>query len=186
MSATKHPELDAALAELTDKKEGVYWTTDVYGNEYGWYHLRTPDLLLDAGRLLLDNGARLATITPYIKEVLTDPEMDAAYHFEVGKSTLYTITVTLDQECPVVDSITPLFPCADWHEREMRELYAVQVSDHPDPRRLFLDETLEEGILNEAIPLSIMMNGACTTDLWERILKDRNLAEQKSDEEARS
>lgn len=23
------------------------------------------------------------------------------------------------------------------------------------------------------VPLSIMMNGACTTDLWERILKDK-------------
>ena len=39
--------------------------------------------------------------------------------------------------------------------------------------RLFLDEELDAGILNEAVPLSIMMNGACTTDLWERILKDK-------------
>jgi len=28
------------------------------------------------------------------------------------------------------------------------------------------------------VPLSIMMNGASSTDLWEKILKDRVLAEQ--------
>ena len=57
------------------------------------------------------------------------------------------------------------------------ELYAVQVEGHPNPRRLFLDETLEEGLLGEAVPLSVMMNGASTVDLWERILQDREKAE---------
>ena len=47
------------------------------------------------------------------------------------------------------------------------------MTGHPNPRRLFLDEELDAGILNEAVPLSIMMNGACTTDLWERILKEK-------------
>ena len=47
------------------------------------------------------------------------------------------------------------------------------MANQPNPRRLFLDEELDAGILNEAVPLSIMMNGACTTDLWERILKEK-------------
>jgi Ni,Fe-hydrogenase III component G len=147
----------------------------------------TPRSLTKAAKLLAAEGARLTMITAYNKKRLTDPVQDVAYHFEVGKSTIYTITVTLDQEWPAVASITSIFPNADWHEREMRELYAVQVDGHPNPRRLFLDEDIEEGILGEAVPLSIMMNGACTTDLWEKILKDRSLAEQKSaNEEAGS
>ena len=83
------------------------------------------------------------------------------------------MTVTLNGEWPTVPSITPLFANADWHEREMMELYGIQVTGHPNPTRLFLDEELDAGILNEAVPLSIMMNGACTTDLWERILNDK-------------
>jgi Ni,Fe-hydrogenase III component G len=180
MSTTKHPELDADLAELTDKKEGVYWTTDVYGNEYGWYRLLTPKLLSGAAGRLAAEGARLVMITAYSKEHLTDPVQEVAYHFEVGKGAMYTLTVALDQRRPAVASITPLFPNADWHEREMRELYNVQVDGHPNPNRLFLDEEIEEGILGEAVPLSIMMNGACTTDLWERILEARARTEQKS------
>ena len=81
--------------------------------------------------------------------------------------------MTLNGEWPTVPSITPLFANADWHEREMMELYGISVTGHPNPRRLFLDEELDAGILNEAVPLSIMMNGACTTDLWERILKEK-------------
>ena len=83
------------------------------------------------------------------------------------------MTDTLKGEWPTLPSITPQFANSDWHEREMMELYGIQVMGHPNPRRLFLDEELDAGILNEAVPLSIMMNGACTTDLWERILQDK-------------
>ena len=180
MNTAKHPELDAALAALTENAESGLWTRDAYGNDYGWYPLLTPRLLSKAARHLAAAGARLAMITAYNRKRLTDPVQDIAYHFEVDKSTLYTLTVTLDQEWPAVASITPIFPNADWHEREMRELYAVHVDGHPNPRRLFLDEEIEAGILGEAVPLSIMMNGACTTDLWEKILKDRARDGQKS------
>ena len=40
-----------------------------------------------------------------------------------------------------------------------------------NPKRLFLDPEIDEGILNEVIPLTIMMNGACTKDMWERIME---------------
>ena len=178
MSTTKHPELNAVLAALAEEKEGGHWTKDAFDNDYGWYHLSTPKSLLKAAGRLAAEGARLTMITAYNTRQPVDAAQDVAYHFEVGRGTLYTLTVSLDQECPAVDSITSLFPNADWHEREMRELYGVQVDGHPNPRRLFLDETLEAGLLGEAVPLSIMMNGASTTDLWEKILKDRVLAEQ--------
>ena len=55
----------------------------------------------------------------------------------------------------------------------MMDLYGIRVANQPNPGRLFLDDELDAGILNEAVPLSIMMNGACTTDLWERILKEK-------------
>ena len=55
----------------------------------------------------------------------------------------------------------------------MMELYGIPVSDQPNPHRLFLDEVLDAGLLNGAVPLSVMMNGACSTDLWERILQGR-------------
>ena len=111
-------------------------------------------------------------ITAYNLKQLGEQQQELCYHFEL-EGVVYNITATLTAEHSTVPSITPLFANADWHEREMMELYGIHVANQPNPRRLFLDEELDAGILNEAVPLSIMMNGACTTDLWERILKDK-------------
>ena len=51
------------------------------------------------------------------------------------------------------------------------ELFDVHVDGNTNPKRLFLDPEIDEGILNEVIPLTIMMNGACTKDMWERIME---------------
>ena len=47
----------------------------------------------------------------------------------------------------------------------------MHVDGNTNPKRLFLDPEIDEGILNEVIPLTIMMNGACTKDMWERIME---------------
>lgn len=67
-------------------------------------------------------------------------------------------------------TITPWYDNADWHEREMQELVGIKVKDQPGKTRLFLDPELDRGIIGKIVPLSVMMNGACTKDLWEHIL----------------
>lgn len=160
------------ISRLCSAPDAVHHSTDSYGNAFHWFRLDTPRLLPQGAALLREAGARLTMITAYNRRQLSEPMQEVCYHFEL-KGIIYNLTVTLNGEWPTVPSITPLFANADWHEREMMELYGINVSGHPNPRRLFLDEELDKGILNEAVPLSIMMNGACTTDLWERILKDK-------------
>ena len=41
---------------------------------------------------------------------------------------------------PAVQSLVDLFPAADWHEREMFDMYGVQFLGHPDLRRMFLPD----------------------------------------------
>lgn len=165
-------QLIEAISRLCSEPDAVHYSTDSFGNAFHWFRLDTPRLLPQGAALLREAGARLAMITAYNRRQLSEPMQEVCYHFEL-KGIIYNLTVTLNGEWPTVPSITPLFANADWHEREMMELYGINVNGHPNPRRLFLDEELDEGILNEAVPLSIMMNGACTTDLWERILKDK-------------
>lgn len=95
----------------------------------------------------------------------TSYEID--YHFDIAGDAL-TIIAYVPQGGSI-PSLTPLFRNADWHEREMMELYAVKVTDHPDPRRLFLDASVDGAVLERLIPFSTLVNAASTKGLWERL-----------------
>lgn len=161
-----------ALSAFCGTPGGTHHSSDAFGNAFHWFRLISPRRLVDAAACLHKAGARLCMITAYNRRQLSDQIQEVCYHFEL-EGVVYNVTATLDSQWPSVPSITPIFANADWHEREMMELYAVRVEGQPNPRRLFLDEELDAGILNEAVPLSVVMNGACTTDLWECILKDK-------------
>lgn len=42
---------------------------------------------------------------------------------------------------PKVQSLADLYPAADWHEREMFDMYGIQFLGHPDLRRMFLPDS---------------------------------------------
>jgi NADH-quinone oxidoreductase subunit C len=44
----------------------------------------------------------------------------------------------IDRDDPVLDSVTAVLPAAAWHEREIHEMFGVEVRGHPDPRPLLL------------------------------------------------
>jgi NADH:ubiquinone oxidoreductase subunit C len=90
------------------------------------------------------------------------------YHFDIDGDTL-TLTVHVPPGGEV-DSLTPLFRNADWPERELMEIYAVIVHNHPDPRRMFLDPGIDGAVLERLIPFSTLANAASTKGLWEKIL----------------
>lgn len=92
---------------------------------------------------------------------------ELAYHFDLGGDTL-TVIAHVAQGGDVA-SLTPLFRTADWAEREMMELYAVTVRDHPDPRRLFIDPAIEPAVFERLIPFSTLVNAASTKGLWDKI-----------------
>ncbi len=173
--ATQDPEnsetTEATQAPRPD--ESAYTCShDEAGNAFYWYMLSVPQDIFPIAQLLFNHDARLAMITAYNRKHLQKPKHDICYHFEIA-GIVINITVQLGNKNTSVPSITSIFANADWHEREMMELFDIEVSNQPNPRRLFLSEELDSGILGEAVPLSIMMNGACTVDLWERILQDR-------------
>ena len=168
---TLAPRLERALTVLS---KGSNLSRDEWGNGFGWFTLKSPDLLPRAAAVLAEHGARLCTVTAYSRTMLTDPENDVAYHFDLRGYTL-NLVVPLDSIEVSVPTITPWFRNADWNEREFMELYDIHVEGHPNPRRLFLDPDIEEGVLNEAIPLTILMNGACSRDLWERVMAENHI-----------
>lgn len=160
------------IEKLATGEDAIQYTTDSFGNGYHWFLLNEPDDLLGAAKILKAHGARLAMITAYNRQESGESFHNACYEF-VLSGVVYSCTVKMTAAHSSTPSITPIFANADWHEREMMELYGIKITDHPDPRRLFLDEELDKGLLGQVVPLSILMNGASSTDLWERILSAR-------------
>jgi NADH-quinone oxidoreductase subunit C/D len=48
------------------------------------------------------------------------------------------LKVPLSGDQPAVDSVSSIWPAADWHEREVLDLFGFQFKDHPEPRRILL------------------------------------------------
>jgi NADH-quinone oxidoreductase subunit C len=50
------------------------------------------------------------------------------------------VKVPLAGDEPHVPSVTPLFPTADWHERETFDLFGIVFDGHPDLERILLPD----------------------------------------------
>jgi NADH/F420H2 dehydrogenase subunit C len=48
-----------------------------------------------------------------------------------------------DRENPSIDSVFDLYKTADFHEREIFDLFGVNFNNHPDLRRILLDDDWE-------------------------------------------
>lgn len=60
------------------------------------------------------------------------------YSTEEKKSVV--VKTYLDRENPEVKSVSPVYPCANWYEREVFDLFGVEFSGHGDLRRLLMPE----------------------------------------------
>jgi NADH:ubiquinone oxidoreductase subunit C len=60
-------------------------------------------------------------------------------------STIFRHTIVVktridDRENPVADTLSDIWKTAEYHEREVFDLFGISFRNHPDLRRLFLDD----------------------------------------------
>jgi len=52
---------------------------------------------------------------------------------------------TPDRDNPTFDTVSDIWRTADFHEREVYDFFGIKFNNHPDMRRIFLDETTIKG-----------------------------------------
>ncbi len=93
--------------------------------------------------LFKDLGLRFSIATG-----IDAPEgLEILYHFSFDKTgEFYSLRVFIkDKKNPQIDSITPIFPGAEWIEREIWEMLGINFTGHPNLKRLLLDDSWPEG-----------------------------------------
>lgn len=68
--------------------------------------------------------------------------LEVIYHLRSTelKHELVVRVLTADRNDPEIPSVCFIWPTAEFHEREIFDLFGVRFKDHPDLRRIFLED----------------------------------------------
>jgi NADH-quinone oxidoreductase subunit C len=72
---------------------------------------------------------------------------------DVSSGAGVVLSTDLPKEDPRVDSLTGIYPGADWHEREAAEMFGIDFIGHPNLVRLYLPDGFEGHPLLKSFPL---------------------------------
>ena len=79
---------------------------------------------------------------------------DVVYHLLSPRlNQRIRVKLRTDEQTPV-DSVIPVFPCANWFEREAYDMYGILFSGHPDLRRILTDYGFQGHPLRKDFPLT--------------------------------
>src|SRR5713226_687165 len=79
---------------------------------------------------------------------------DVVYHLlSPRKNKRIRVKIMTDEDTPI-PSITPVFPGADWFERETYDFYGILFTGHPDLRRILTDYGFDGYPLRKDFPLT--------------------------------
>jgi NADH-quinone oxidoreductase subunit C len=83
-----------------------------------------------------------------------EPRYELQYHLvSIPLRQKVRIRVRLFGNDPVVDSMVPVWPGANWLEREIFDLFGIQFTGHPDLRRILLPDDWEGYPLRKDFPV---------------------------------
>jgi NADH-quinone oxidoreductase subunit C len=83
------------------------------------------------------------------------PRFEVVYHlYSLPHNHRLRVKVRVDEDDPVVPTAVPLWPIANWLEREVWDMFGVRFAGHPDLRRLLLYEEFVGHPLRKDYPIT--------------------------------
>ncbi len=73
---------------------------------------------------------------------------EVLYHYAYDKlGLIITLKAFIrDRENPAIESIAPFLPAAEWIEREIHDILGIDITNHPNLKRLILADDWPEGV----------------------------------------
>jgi NADH-quinone oxidoreductase subunit C len=83
------------------------------------------------------------------------PRFEVVYHlYSLAHNHRLRVKVQVDEDDPVVPSAVPLWPIANWFEREVWDMFGIRFDGHPDLRRLLMYEEFVGHPLRKDYPIN--------------------------------
>jgi NADH-quinone oxidoreductase subunit C len=83
------------------------------------------------------------------------PRFEVVYHlYSIAKNHRLRLKVRVDEDDARVPTAVPIWPIANWFEREVWDMFGVRFEGHPDPRRLLMYEEFSGHPLRKDYPIN--------------------------------
>ncbi len=117
-----------------------------------------PSRILDLCLLMRDEQTfdLLSDLTAVDHGPQADVRFSVIYHFFslVHKSYLRVSVDCPDNDTPEIPSVSSIFPGANWHEREVFDMFGICFSGHPNLKRILMWDDYPHFPLRKEFPLA--------------------------------
>lgn len=112
------------------------------------------DKILDIARMLRDElGYNVLVDLTAVDYLPRKPRFEVVYYFmNLATKARIRLKIQPDDEHPEVQSLTSLWPIANWYEREVWDLFGVKFTGHPNLTRIMLYEEFKGHPLRKDYP----------------------------------
>jgi NADH-quinone oxidoreductase subunit C len=115
-----------------------------------------PDQIVDALTMLRDEHQfeLLSALTAVDYYPQTSPRFYVIYQLtSLAQNLSLQLKVPVNGDKPKVPTVTRVYSVAIWRERELFDMFGIEVEGHPDPRRILMPDDTEGHPLRRDFPL---------------------------------
>jgi len=125
--------------------------------DYPALNLPPADVPAALGALRAELGFDfLADLTAVDGSMTASPRFTVIYHLYSTTAHDYVRIASdcADDAAPEMPTVTGLWPAADWHEREVYDMFGIRFAGHPDLRRILMWDGYPHFPLRKEFPLA--------------------------------
>jgi len=115
------------------------------------------ELLRATARQCRDNPAlnfNLLSDATCVDRYPVEPRFELNYHLlSIPRRDRARLRTSVGLQHPVIESLVPVWPGANWLEREIFDLFGIRFEGHPDLRRILLPDGFEGAPLRRDFPV---------------------------------